>query len=50
MNLTNLKCTLVFVIAICSAGLVCADPVTYVIDSGNSYAAFEADHQGGLSI
>jgi polyisoprenoid-binding protein YceI len=29
---------------------VTAEPVTYNIDSGHTYPAFEADHQGGLSI
>ena len=29
---------------------VLAAPVTYIIDPGHTYPAFEADHQGGLSI
>ena len=29
---------------------VTAEPVTYNIDSAHTYPAFEADHQGGLSI
>jgi polyisoprenoid-binding protein YceI len=27
-----------------------AEPVTYVVDSSHTFPAFEADHQGGLSI
>lgn len=27
-----------------------AEPLTYIIDSAHTYPAFEADHQGGLSL
>lgn len=32
------------------ANATLAEPVTYVIDSSHTYPAFEADHQGGLSL
>ncbi len=32
------------------AASVVAEPVTYNIDPGHTYPAFEADHQGGLSV
>ncbi len=32
------------------AGSALAAPATYNIDSGHTYPAFEADHQGGLSL
>ncbi len=50
MNLGLLsRAALVFA---CSAftAIAVAAPVTYIIDSGHTYPAFEADHQGGLSI
>ncbi len=33
-----------------AGGVVMAEPVTYVIDPGHTFPAFEADHWGGLSI
>ncbi len=32
------------------AATVSAAPVTYIVDPAHTYPAFEADHQGGLSI
>lgn len=40
-----------FAAAACSLSVaVLAEPVTYMIDSSHTYPAFEADHQGGLSL
>ena len=32
------------------AGAAMAEPVTYTIDPGHTYPAFEADHMGGMSV
>ena len=36
--------------AVCFAGNVSAEPVTYVIDSSHTFPSFEADHFAGLSV
>ena len=32
------------------SGVVCASPVTYIIDPNHTHPEFEADHLGGVSI
>ncbi len=50
MNFENLS-RVALVLACSSLTTVAvAEPMTYIIDSGHTYPAFEADHQGGLSI
>ena len=36
--------------AVCFAGGLSAEPVTYVIDSSHTFPSFEADHFAGLSV
>ena len=40
---------LILVASALSVGAAVAEPVTYNIDSGHTYPAFEADHMGGMS-
>jgi len=42
--------SILFAVVSLTFNLGFADPATYNIDSSHTYPAFEADHQGGLSI
>ena len=42
--------SMLFAVVSLAFNLGFADPVTYNIDSSHTYPAFEADHQGGLSV
>lgn len=45
-----LKAAAISAICCFSASFSLAAPVTYIIDSGHTYPAFEADHNGGVSL
>lgn len=51
MTTTNFLRELVFIAFVVSvSNAAIAEPKTYAIDSSHTYPAFEADHQGGLSL
>lgn len=45
-----LKSAAIAVVCGCLSTISFAEPVTYIVDNAHTYPAFEADHNGGLSI